>query len=557
MLNAALIGVGGALWFIIMYRWYGNKLDRTVLQPEQSRATPAHAMGDNRDYVPSHPAILFGHHFSSIAGAGPIVGPILAYALFGWLPALLWVFLGSVFIGAVHDYTALMCSVRSRGVSVADLAKVHVSPTARWIFSMFLWLALVLVIAVFAVLTARTFAEQPEIVLPSIGLLLLALVFGGTVYRGRVNLVVGTVIGLLVMVVLIVAGDFLPIYASFEFWLVAVLVYSFVAATVPVWVLLQPRDYLSMYILIVGMVLGFVSLIVLRPEINGPAFTSFSSAQGPLWPILFITVACGAVSGFHSVVASGTSAKQLRNEKEGRLIAFGGMLTEGALAMIVILLIASVLFWEKAPTEELSGYIFGSLLSEKGPNITFGTAMGRAMESLGIPLKYGIAFGVLMLNAFILTTLDTCARLTRYITAESVGRRVPVLANRYVATAAGLVAAYLLTMGNNWAILWPAFGAANQLIAALSLLVVSAYFFGYKKRTAMTIIPGIFMLVTTIGALSYQLFWLYWPQGNTPLALVAGVLILLGIVIAVEVARRLRRPEQVVTEGDPSLEATS
>jgi carbon starvation protein len=557
MFNAALIGIGGALWFIVMYRWYGNWLDRKIIEPDPSRTTPAHGMRDDRDYVPSHPAILFGHHFSSIAGAGPIVGPILAYALFGWLPALLWIFLGSVFIGAVHDYTSLMVSVRSRGVSVADLARVHVSPTARWIFSMFLWLALVLVIAVFAVLTARTFVEQPEIVLPSLGLLVLALIFGSTVHRGRVSLAVGTPIGLLLMVALIVAGDFLPIGGSFEFWLIAVLGYSFVAATIPVWILLQPRDYLSMYILIAGIGLAFVSLLVLQPEINGPAFVGFSSGQGPLWPILFITVACGAVSGFHSVVASGTSAKQLRNEKEGRLVAFGGMLTEGALAMIVVLLVASVLFWEKPDSGDLAGYVFGSLLFDKGPNITFGTAMGRVMEAIGIPLKYGIAFGILMLNAFILTTLDTCARLTRYITTESLGKKMPVFANRFVATAVGLVAAYLLTMGNNWSILWPAFGAANQLIAALSLLVVSAYLFGFKKKTAVTIIPGIFMLVTTLGALLYQMFWLYLPQGNTLLAVVAGVLILLGLVVAIEVARRLRRPEQSVTEGDSVVEAAS
>jgi carbon starvation protein len=239
------------------------------------------------------------------------------------------------------------------------------------------------------------------------------------------------------------------------------------------------------------------------------------------------------------------------------MVAFGGMLTEGALAMIVVLLMASVLFWEKAPSGELSGFEFRSLLSEKGANITFGTAMGRVMESVGIPLKYGIALGVLMLKAFILTTLDTCARLTRYIFTESLGKKAPALNNRFLATAVGLVAGYLLTMGNNWRVLWPAFGAANQLIAALSLLVITAYLFGYKKKTTMTLIPGIFMLITTLGALVYQLFWLYLPEGNTALAGVAGVLILLGVVIAVEVALRLRRKDQGVTEGGSVIETAS
>ncbi len=541
MLNAALIGVLGALWFAFMYRWYGNIIDKQVVRPSDDLPTPAHTERDDIDYMPTQPGILFGHHFSSIAGAGPIVGPILAYSLFGWLPALLWVLLGSVFIGAVHDYTSLMASVRHKGVSIADLAEKHVSSTARWIFSAFLWLALVLVIAVFAVFTAQTLAQQPEIVIPTLGLVLLAVGFGFAVYRKGVNVWVGTVFALVLMVGLIIVGDLVPVPATYEFWLVFSLIYCFMAATLPVWVLLQPRDYLSMYILIAGLGLAFVSLLVLQPEITGPAFVTFDSAKGPLWPILFITVACGAVSGFHSVVSSGTTAKQLRKESDGRKVAFGGMLTEGALAAIVILLMASVLYWTIPPSGDLSGFVFQTLLADKGPNITFGTAMGRVMESIGIPLVYGTAFGVLMLNAFILTTLDTCTRLTRFIVTESVGKKVPVLNNRYTATAAGLVVAYLLTLGHGGEVLWPAFGAANQLIAALSLLVVSAYLFGFKRRTAYTLIPGLFMLLTTEAALFYQLFWQYIPGNNVALGIIAVVLMLLGIIIAYEVYKRLRR----------------
>jgi carbon starvation protein len=546
MHNAAVIGVLGAIWFIVMYKWYGGFIERRLIKPNDKWLTPAKTRQDNVDFVPTRPAILFGHHFSSIAGAGPIVGPIFAYSLFGWLPALLWILLGTVFIGAVHDYTAMMTSVRSRGVSIAEIAQTHVSDTARWIFSTFLWLALVLVIAVFAVLTAQTLSEKPEIVVPTLGIMLIAVAFGTLVYRMRFNVWAGTIIALGLMFFLILLGESFPIEASFEFWLVFSLVYSLIAATLPVWVLLQPRDYLSMYILILGLGLGFVALLVMRPELNGPVFLGFTSKSGPLWPILFITVACGAVSGFHSVVSSGTSAKQLRRESEGKMISFGGMVTEGALAMLVILLMAGVLFWKSAPSAELSGFVFTDLLAQKGANITFGTAMGRALENIGIPLQYGIAFGVLMLNAFILTTLDTCARLTRFIVTESFGEKVPVLKNRYLATALGLALAYVLTMGNNWRILWPAFGAANQLIAALALLVVSAYMFGYKKRTIYTLLPGIFMLATTEGALFYQLGWQYLPQGNYFLAVIAVILMVLGIVVAVEVYKRLQRRDQSV-----------
>jgi carbon starvation protein len=553
MLNAALIGVLGAIWFGVMYKWYGALIDRKLISPNDNNVTPANSLRDNIDYVPSRPGVLFGHHFSSIAGAGPIVGPIFAYYLFGWLPAMLWILFGSVFIGAVHDYTALMTSVRSRGVSISELAQRHVSNTARWIFSIFLWVALVLVIAVFAVLTAETFAEKPEIVVPSLGLMVIAVFFGMLVYQKNLNLVLGTSVALALMFGLIILGDIFPINASADFWLVVALSYSFLAATIPVWVLLQPRDYLSMYILIIGIAVAFVSLLVMQPEITGPAFIGLTSASGPLWPILFITVACGAVSGFHSVVSSGTSAKQLTCETHGKRIAFGGMLTEGLLALIVVLLISSVLYWDKAPSKELSGYVFQTLLS-KSPNITFGTAMGRAMESIGIPLQYGIAFGVLMLNAFILTTLDTCARLTRYIMTETVGQKVPLLGNIYVATGIGLLSAYFLTTGNNWKILWPAFGAANQLIGGLTLLVVTAYMFGFKKATAYTLIPGSLMLVTTEAALVYQLIWQYLPAGNYVLSVVAGSLMLLGIVIAFEVYRRLQRKDQLVfVEGEVAI----
>jgi carbon starvation protein len=546
MLNAALIAILGAVWFVLAYRVYGSFIARRLMLPDDSRATPAHRLRDEVDYVPASPAILFGHHFSSIAGAGPIVGPMLAYGMFGWLPALIWVVLGSVFIGAVHDYTSMMVSVRSGGVSIADITERHVSPTARWIFATFLWLALVLVIAVFAVLTAQTLAEKPEIVVPTLGLMVLAMLFGLAVYRRGLNLWIGTALALVILVALVVAGDVYPVHASYEFWLVFALVYSFVAATLPVWILLQPRDYLSMYLLMAGLLAGFVSLLVMRPEITGPAFIGFNSPQGPIWPLLFITVACGAVSGFHAVVSSGTSAKQLSRESDARVVAFGGMLTEGALAMLVILLMSAVLFWDTAPSAALGDFVFRTSLADKGANITFGRAMGRALENIGIPLQFGIAFGVLMLNAFILTTLDTCARLTRFIVAESAGRRVPLLRNRYLATAISLIGAYFLTTGNSWRVLWPAFGAANQLIAALALLVVSAYLFGYRRKTVFTLVPGVFMLITTEAALFYQLFWQYLPKGNVALAVVAVVLMTLGIVVAVEVYRRLQRSEMVV-----------
>lgn len=541
-MNASLIAIIGLLWFVIAYKWYGKKIEQKLVQPSDANLTPANELCDNVDYVPTKVPILFGHHFSSIAGAGPIVGPILAFSLFGWLPTLLWILLGTVFMGAVHDYASLMSSVRSKGVSITEIAERSVSKTARWIFSVFVWLALALVQAVFAVLTAQTLEQKPEIVIPTIGLMFLAVTFGWSVYRRGSNLIISTAIALISIIILILIGDYYPVSASYDFWLFFCIVYAFIAATIPVWILLQPRDYLSMYLLLAGLVLGFIGLFVTNPVINAPAFISFESSNGPLWPILFITVACGAISGFHSIVGSGTSAKQLAKESDGKKIAFGGMLTEGALALLVVVLMGGVLYWGKAPSEGLNGLIFQNLLKQSA-NITFGTALGIVLNSIGIPLFIGIAFGVLLLNAFILTTLDTTVRLARYIVQESVGTKLKLLSNRYVAAGIGLLLAYLLTQGNNWKIIWPVFGASNQLVAALALFVATSYWFGYKRPRKFTLLPAIFMLVTTEAALIYQVFWLYLPQQNYVLIFISFSLIVLGFIVAIEVYKKIRSIE--------------
>lgn len=538
-MNTVLIAIVGLAWFFFAYRWYSRRIDRELVHPDNNRPTPGKEVNDNLDYVPTKPMVLFGHHFSSIAGAGPIVGPILALSLFGWLPALIWILVGSALIGAVHDYTALMVSIRNRGVSVVEIAGKAVSNLARWIFSAFVWFALVLVQAVFAVLTAQTLVEKPEIVVPTLGIVALAMLFGTTVIRRGFNLTIGTIGALVLIFVLILVGDHYPIVASYDFWLVVFIVYAFTAAVLPVWFLLQPRDYLSVYILLIGMVAGFVGLLVLHPTVNAPAFISYTSKQGPIWPMLFIIVACGAVSGFHCLVSSGTTAKQLRCESDGRKIAFGGMLTEGALALLVILLMGGVLYWGKAPSEAMSGFVFQNLLGQSA-NIAFGTALGRAMASLGIPLGIGIAFGVLMLNAFILTTLDTTVRLSRYIVQETVGQKSKFFANRYIAAGLGLALAYYFCQGGNWKTIWPLFGASNQLVGALTLMVVTAYYITFKRPTGYTFIPALFMTITTEAALVYQLFWVFIPSSKWLLSVVAIVLMLLGLLVTVEVFRKFR-----------------
>lgn len=537
-MNATIIAIIGVIWFIFAYKWYGSKIESKIVKPDDQIPTPANQVNDGIDFVPTKTPILFGHHFSSIAGAGPIIGPIFAFSLFGWLPTILWIMLGTVFMGAVHDYTSMMASVRNKGVSITEIADKSVSPTARWIFSIFVWLSLALVQAVFAVLTAQTLEQKPEIVIPTLGLMILALAFGYFVYRKKVNLLLSTILAILFLFSLIVIGDYYPIYASYDFWLLFCILYAFIAATLPVWLLLQPRDYLSMYLLLAGLILGFIGLILKSPTINAPAFISFNSNNGPIWPILFITVACGAISGFHSLVGSGTSSKQLIKETDGKKISFGGMLTEGALALLVVLLISSVLYWGKADSPSNNDLVFQNLL-QKSANITFGTALGNVLTSLGIPLFMGISLGVLMLNAFILTTLDTTVRLARYIVEESVGIKFRIFKNRYIAAAIGLVLAYILTQNNSWKIIWPVFGASNQLVAALALFVVTAYWFGFGRPKGYTLLPAIFMLLTTEAALIYQTIWQYIPQGNILLIVISSLLIILGLIVAFEVYKKI------------------
>lgn len=548
-MNTLSVALFGIVWLIFGYYWYGNIIKNKVIHSDDKNITPATEINDGEDYVPTKSAVLFGHHFASIAGAGPIVGPIIAFALFGWLPAIIWILVGSVFIGAVHDYSSLMLSVRHKGLSIVDISDKVISVRSRHIFSFFVWVTLVSIQAVFADLIARTFVEKPEIAIPTIGIIFLALIFGYTVLRTNLNIILGTIIAIILMFVLIGVGDAYPIVLGFDAWLILTLIYCLLASVLPVWLLLQPRDYLSMYILFIGLFMGFLGILILQPEFQAPAFTGFDSSKGPLFPILFITIACGAVSGFHSLVSSGTSSKQLKIEKDGKGVAFGGMLFEAALALMVILMVGGVLQWDNGSIPALQGeYIFQNLL-KKSPNVVFGTAFGITTESIwqfiwdympfvksiGSTAKViGISFGMLILNAFLLTTLDTSSRLNRYIVQESLGKSMSIFNNKYIATSVSLVVAFLLCKLNGYNILWPLFGTSNQLIAAITLFIITFYILGYKSPKWYTFIPAIFMLFVSEAALAYNIVANYIPDGDWHLAILSFLLLVLGMVIAFE-----------------------
>lgn len=529
------------VWLILGYKIYGSFIEKKVVKVDNSRPTPARESYDGIDYSPAKKPILFGHHFSSIAGAGPIIGPLLGVLYFGWLGALLWVALGSIFLGAVHDYTSLMTSVQNKGTSLADISEKTLGIRTKIIFSFFLWLSLVLVIAVFAVVASQTLVSQPEIVIPTFGLIFIAMIFGWLTHKKGINILVGTVLALFLLFLLIYLGDLLPVelpaqifgMSGQNFWFYILIIYSLFASSLPVWFLLQPRDYISTWILFLGLGLGYLGLIVSNPSINAPPFVSFTSKGGPFWPMLFVIIACGAISGFHSIVASGTTAKQLPDESSGKLIGYGSMVTEAALAGLVIFIASGALIWDPSAAQSQFGLQY-LMISVGDPIKAFATGYGKLVSSLpGLTLVIGSFFGMVMLNAFVLTTLDTGTRLGRFIFSELLGKKAPFFRNRWAASALILVFAAILGATESYKAIWPLFGASNQLVAALALIVVSSYLVAIKRPKKFTIYPAYFMLLTTLAALFYQGYHFFKNRGYL-LGCVSIFLIILAFVIVYE-----------------------
>ncbi|MBP7215842.1 MAG: carbon starvation protein A [Candidatus Omnitrophica bacterium] len=522
-MHSTLIVLVTIVLFILAYAWYGRKLER-LWHIDPKRATPAFTKYDSVDYIPAQNwLVLFGHHFSSIAGAGPIIGPVIACLLWGWLPALLWVLLGTIFIGGVLDFGSLITSVREHGSSVADIAMHVVSRRAKLLFAFFVWLALILVVAVFAYLCADTFVKEPKIIAPSLGLIPVAMIVGFLMYRVRANSILTTIFGLVCLVGLMIAGNVWSVQLSQTVWIVILLGYCFFASVLPVNILLQPRDYLSSFLLFFGLGVGYLGLLVSPKIMTMPAISHWSSMQGNLWPMLFVTVACGAVSGFHALIASGTTSKQIASERHVKRIGFGGMVLEGVVAVLAIVATA-ILF--------ASGDNLQEAMQTMGPIGIYGKGYGVITDRL--LSGQGSFIAIIILNAFILTTLDTAVRIARYLTEELFRFK-----NRYLSTMVIVGVSAFLALSGQWQRLWPIFGASNQLVAALALFVLSCWLLAKGKTVHVTIWPACFMLVTTMAALVWQAVH-YVRQQQHLLLVIDVVLLLLAVFIVFEVARVLR-----------------
>ncbi|MDM8533058.1 carbon starvation protein A [Clostridiaceae bacterium HSG29] len=488
-MNAIILILFSIVVFLIAYATYGKYLvekwgiDETI-------KTPAHTLGDGVDYVPAKAPVLLGHHFSSIAGAGPIVGPIAA-AIFGWLPAMLWIVIGSIFFGGVHDMGALFASVRHDGKSLGEVIGVNIGTKGKRLFGIFAWLALLLVVAAFTNIVANTFVAVPSAATASVLFIALAVGFGYFVYSKGVSLTIGSVIGVALLVLCIYLGQAFPLLLTKNVWMIVLLGYIFVASVTPVWILLQPRDYLNSFLLYAMLIGGVVGIFIMHPTIQAPATTGFVVNGQFLFPMLFITIACGAVSGFHSLVGSGTTSKQIDNEKDIKLIGYGSMLIEGVLATIAIITATYV-----------AGDKFADLLANGGPVNVFSDGLGNFMTSFGLSFAVGKSFTALAISAFALTSLDTATRLARFIFQEmfDVQGEESVMTNRYVATGITVVLGGALAF-KGWTKIWPLFGASNQLLAALALLALAIWLKKSGKDYKMALYPMIFMFAVTLTGL--------------------------------------------------------
>ena len=562
-MNAVVILLVGIVILVLGYIFYGGWLAKQW-GVDPKRTTPAHELEDGNDYVPAKAPVLMGHHFSSIAGAGPINGPIQA-AVFGWVPVMLWVLIGGIFFGAVHDFGALFASVRNKGQSIGEVIAESIGSRAKKLFLTFSYLTLILVVAAFASIVANTFkatytesgaldevasAANASTAMISILFIIIAIIFGMMVYRRNASLVVSTVVGVAAIVVCMVVGyNWHPIYLNGSTWMVIVGIYIAIASVTPVWILLQPRDYLSSFLLYGMMIIAVVGIVGAHPTLSIPAFTGFIDkaeygsgvSLGSMFPALFVTIACGAISGFHSLVGSGTTAKQLDKESDAQPIAYGGMLIECALALISLCAVGYI--W--------SEYVPNGITT---PTAVFATGISRMRAT--IPFLAGAenviyAMLILAVSAFCLTSLDTATRLARYMFQEfwlepgqtwkdATGFK-RVLTNPYVATLITVVLGIALGM-TGYAKIWALFGAANQLLAALGLLAVAAWLGTMGKNNKMFLFPMAFMLVVTIVSLCQtiltnfkaatagtgEILWCWIRAG------LGTLLVILAIVLAVE-----------------------
>jgi len=530
-MSSVVLVLFGLSFFYLGYRFYSKFIGDQIFGINDKQVSmPSKNFNDGIDYVPTKKHILFGHHFTSIAGAAPIIGPCVA-AFWGWLPALIWILIGTVFMGAVHDFGALVTSVKEKGKSIADIASSTISKRARLMFLVFIIFLVWLVLAVFAMAIADLFVGIPSSVIPINIEIIIAIIMGYLLYKKKIDSLIPSLIALSILYFFIWIGTLYPIdftssmntQDAKNMWILILFIYSAIASLLPVWTLLQPRDYINSHQLFVGLSLLFLGIFVAQPIVDAPAIRSFSDPSTPsLFPLLFVTIACGAISGFHGLVSSGTSSKQLEKLPDSRMIGYGGMIGEGTLALAsTIAAVAGISLVGEAhlpsvgAVSDLNWSVYYDSWAHASSNkaTAFVLGGGALLESLGIPTKIANTIMAVLVISFAATTLDTATRIQRFILNEfGLVTKVKFLSNRYFATVIAIVPAIMLAFWNlsepgtgtvrqaGW-VLWPIFGASNQMLGALTLMVLTLYYWQKKKPILSLLLPMLFILVLTFSAL--------------------------------------------------------
>lgn len=560
-MDSILIMAVSFLGYLIAYHTYGRFLSRKIFSLDPERTTPSHSLEDGVDYVPTRKQVIFGHHFTSIAGTGPIVGPAIG-VIWGWGPALIWVFFGAILMGAVHDFGALAVSLRNQGRSIADITGTLLNRRLRIIFFVIIFFTLLIVIAIFGLVIASLFSFYPEAVFPVWMEIPIAVMLGVWLCKRSSSLYVPTFIAVAVMYVTVLAGHYLPItmpevmdIPPTGVWTIILLIYAFIASSLPVTTLLQPRDYINAWQLFIAMALLIIGILVSAPEIVAPVYNPDPVDAPDLAPFLFITIACGAISGFHALVSSGTSAKQVANEKDALFVGYGSMLTESSLSVLVIIACTAgiglaytlgdgtVLHGQDAWNHHYASWFAAQGLGNKVAAFVVGSA--NMIANIGIPVQIGIIIMGVFVASFAGTTLDTATRIQRYVIAElAQDLKVPALGNRFCATALAVITAGALALyradGTGALVLWPLFGTLNQLLAGLSLLVITRYLAQKEINPYITLIPALFVLVITCWAMIVNL-QTFWETDNWLCFLIGGITLSLEIWMIIETLLLIRK----------------
>lgn len=570
---SSIIVIVGVVVYVALYFLYGKKLERTVVKASDAFDTPAKRLYDGVDYVPARTPVLFGHHFASVAGAAPIIGPVIAMA-WGWLPALAWIWFGNIFIGAVHDYLAIMASVRYDGKSIQFVAADLITKRTGKLFYWLVFMILVLIVGAFSAVLGGLFLSNPAIPSNFVMLLVAAVILGVLIYRVKMNFVLASIIGFVMLILTIALAPSLPIVASRDVWFIVMFFYIIIAAAIPVNVLLQPRDYLNSYLLYIGLILGGLAAIFSFTGFTAPAFTSFSpivsgGQPSPFWPVIPLIVACGSLSGFHALVGSGTTSKQLEKESAGLAIGYGGMLVEGFLSTIVVVAVAGYgmgLLVEAG--QEISAATWGQgYLAAAGGAGLGGAAMFTASYAAMvadtwlsfIPTEFVRLVAGMWVAGFAMTTLDTTNRLARYTLAEIA---LPLkdksegfysfITNRWVASLVPAALGVYLGYSGTFSIIWPSFGAGNQLIASIALLTGVAWVTKrLKSKATMALIPAYLLWITVTAAILWHMFVVVLPAiqsnavTNTVVFIIEAIMFVLNVIFIIDFLK---------TKGDPAAE---